>query len=298
MNPLENLNQVMRYIESNLEYDIEDGEIAKRAYCSAYHFKQTFSFLAGISLQEYIRRRRLSKAAVELQNPATKIIDIAIKYGYGSPDAFARAFRKLHGVTPSEARHYTESFKAYPPMTFHLNIGGNDPMEIKIEHVSAFQVVGIKNSVTAIDEGEHPGVNHVWKSTDKETYNKIKSLNNMAPHGILHVDVKEEWHKSREYDYYMAVATTEACPANLTSFIIPEMTWAKIQVKIPWSKEKWNYIYGEWFPSSGYEQIEEIKIQVGPEVQIGVEKQIMTREVDVELWIPVRKVKSKASFLE
>ncbi|MBO0995050.1 GyrI-like domain-containing protein [Bacillus sp. SD088] len=89
----------------------------------------------------------------------------------------------------------------------------------------------------------------------------------------------------------MTVATTESCPNEFTRFIVPAMTWAKIQMKVPWSREKWKYIYGEWFPSSGYEQIEGLKIQVGPEVQIGVEKQIMTEEVDVELWLPVAKIK-------
>lgn len=292
MNGLENLNQVMQYIEDNLEYEIDEKEIAKRAYCSAYHFKRTFTFLAGISLQEYIRRRRLSRAALELQDPTFKVIDIATKYGYNSPDAFTRAFQKLHGMTPTEARGYKKSLKTYPPMTFQMIIGGSEPMQIKIERMDSFQVVGIKNAVTAIDHGEHPGVNDVWKSTDQETYANLKSLNNMEPYGVLHVDVNENGSKSRDYDYYMAVATTKSCPNNFIQFNVPAMTWAKIQVKVPWSREKWKYIYGEWFPSSGYEEIEGLKIQVGPEIQVGVEKQIMTEEVDAELWLPVAKVKA------
>lgn len=291
MNELETLNKVMQYIEENLENEIDEKEIAKQAYCSAYHFKRTFAFLAGISLQEYIRRRRLTRAALELRDSTIKVIDIAIKYGYNSPDAFTRAFQKLHGVTPTEARDDKQPLKTYPPMTFQIIIGGSEPMEIKIEQMDSFQVVGIKNRVTGVDVGEHPGVNEVWKSTDQETYANLKSLNNMKPYGILHVDVDEEGPQTRQYDYYMAVATTESCPNEFTGFIVPAMTWAKIQVKVPWSREKWKYIYGEWFPSSDYEQIEGLKIQVGPEVQIGVEKQIMTEEVDVELWLPVAKIK-------
>lgn len=291
MNTLETLNKVVHYIERNLEYEIDEKEIEKLAYCSVYHFKRTFTFLSGISLQEYIRRRRLSRAAMELHDPAIKVIDIAVKYGYNSPDAFTRAFQNLHGMTPTEARDYKRPLKTYPPMTFQLIIGGSEPMKIKIERMDSFQVVGIKNRVTAVDVGEHPGVNEVWKSTDQETYAYLKSLNNMEPYGILHVDVDEEGRKNRDYDYYMAVATTKPCPNKFTRFIVPAMTWAKIQVKVPWSKEKWKYIYGEWFPSSGYEEIEGLKIQRGPEVQLGVEKQVMNEEVYAELWLPVAKVK-------
>lgn len=290
MGSLEALNNVMQYIEENLEYEIDEGEIAKQAYCSAYHFKSMFSSLAGISLHEYIRRRRLSRAAIELRNSRVKVIDTAIKYGYSSPDAFTRAFQKLHGITPTEARDDKRSIKTYPPMTFQIIIGGSDPMKIKIEQMDSFQVVGIKNNVIAIDEGEHPGVNEVWESTDIETYENLKSLNDMRPYGILHVSLGEGVRQSRHYDYFMTVATTKSCPDYFTQLAIPAMTWAKIQVKVPWSSEKWKYIYGEWFPSSGYEQIEGPEIQVGPEVQVGVEKQVMAEEVDIELWLPVKKV--------
>lgn len=280
----------MQYIEGNLECQITDQEIEKHAYCSAYHFKVTFTSLAGISLQEYIRRRRLTQAAMELRDASVKVIDIAVKYGYRSPDAFTRAYQKMHGITPTETRDAKRPIKSYPPMTFQMIIGGSEPMEIKIEQTDAFQIVGVKNAVTGIDVGEHPGVNEVWKSTDEASYAFLKSLNNCSPHGILHVDVDEEEPTTRNYDYYMAVATTELCPENFTSFIVPAMTWAKIKVKVPWSKEKWKYIYGEWFPTSGYEQVEGLKIQIGPDVQVGVERQIMTEEVEAELWIPVKKV--------
>lgn len=291
MNTLEPLNNVMQYIENNLEHEVDDKEIAKLAFCSAYHFKRTFSFLAGISLQEYIRRRRLTRAAIELQDSTIKVIDIAIKYGYNSSDAFTRAFQKLHGMTPSETRDYKRPIKTYPPMTFQINVGGSEPMKIKIESMESFQIVGIKSKVTGVDVGEHPGINDLWKSTDNETYTNLKSFNNMDPYGILHVDVEEEKSENRNFDYYLAVATTMPCPNHFTKFIVPSMTWAKIEVKVPWSKEKWNYIYGEWFPSTGYEQIEGLKIQIGPEIQVGIEKQIMTKEIDAELWLPIAKIK-------
>lgn len=288
MNMLNHLNGALLYIEQNLEYDIDEQEIAKRACCSIYHFKRMFSFLAGIPLQEYIRRRRLTLAAINLQDSTVKVIDIAIKYGYNSPDAFTRAFQGLHGMTPTEARSNTRSLKAYPPMTFRLSIGGNEPMKFRIVKKEAFQVIGIKNRVQAVKEGEHPGVEQVWQSTEEAAYKRLKSLSNQEPHGILHIDVGDTGRNNPEYDYYMGVATTEPCPSEFTSLLVPALTWVVFEVSIPWSPEKWQQIYGEWFPTSGYEQVEGPKIQVGPDIQVG-EKQVYT-EQEVELWIPIGKV--------
>ncbi|MCM3633393.1 AraC family transcriptional regulator [Paenibacillus camelliae] len=289
MNMLNHLNSALAYIEQNLEHDIDEQEIARRACCSIYHFKRMFSFLAGITLQEYIRRRRLSLAAMNLQDSTIKVIDVAIKYGYNSPDAFTRAFQSLHGMTPTEARSNTSPLKAYPPMTFRLSIGGSDPMKFRIVKKESFQVVGIKNKVTAIKDGEHPGVEQVWLSTSDETYNQLKSLSNQDPSGILHVDVGDVGRGNPEYDYYMGVATKEPCPVGFTTLLVPELTWVVFEVKVPWSPDKWKQIYGEWFPSSGYEQVEGPKIQVGPEIQVG-QKQVFTEEKEVELWIPIGKI--------
>jgi AraC family transcriptional regulator len=290
MNMLENLNGALDYIEQNLEKEIDEHEIAKRAYCSVFHFKRMFSYLAGIPLQEYIRRRRLTLAAFDLQDRTNKVIDIAIKYGYNSPDAFTRAFQALHEITPTAARTTNRSLKAYPPMTFRLSIGGSEPMKFRIEQKDAFQLFGVSNRVTPVDSGEHPGVEQVWKSTDTEVYNQLKSLNNLEPYGVLHVNVGNPVRLKQDFDYYMAVASTEPCPENLSNLSVPAMTWVVFEVKIPWEKEKWHRIYGEWFPSSGYEQVEGPMIQVGPEIEVGVEKQVFTEEKEVELWIPIVKV--------
>nr|WP_281244567.1 AraC family transcriptional regulator [Thermoflavimicrobium dichotomicum] len=132
------MNGALNYIEENLTNDIDFKEVARLAFCSEYHFKRMFSFLAGITLSEYIRRRRLTLAAFELINSDKKIIDIAIKYGYSSPDSFTRAFQNLHGVTPSEARNNGQLLKAYPRMFFQLSIKGGSEMNYRIEEKDAF----------------------------------------------------------------------------------------------------------------------------------------------------------------
>lgn len=122
MDWLKQLNLAMDYIENNLEGKISYDTAARLACCSTYHFQRMFSYLAGVSLSEYIRRRRLTLAGFELQTGRVKVTDTALKYGYESPEAFSRAFKKLHGVLPASVRDAGVSLKAYPKMSFSITI--------------------------------------------------------------------------------------------------------------------------------------------------------------------------------
>lgn len=173
MDLLKSMNRALKYIEENLTNDIDFQEAAKLAFCSEYHFKRMFSFLAGISLSEYIRRRRLTLAAFELKDSNVKVIDIAIKYGYNSPDSFARAFQNLHGINPSKARLNGHSLKAYPRMTFQLTIKGGNEMNYRIEEKEAFRIVGIKKRVPIIFKGINPEIASMWESLDEKAINKL-----------------------------------------------------------------------------------------------------------------------------
>jgi AraC family transcriptional regulator len=122
MEPLNQLNQALRYIESNLAGEIDFQKVSQLACCSEYHFRRMFSFLSGMTLSEYIRHRRLSQAALELRDSDIKVIDLAVKYGYDSPDSFTRAFQGLHGLTPTDARMeggLLKSGSAYDVSTNH-----------------------------------------------------------------------------------------------------------------------------------------------------------------------------------
>lgn len=133
MDTLENMKNAIDYIENNLNNEIEYAKIAQIALCSQYHFQRMFGFLIGVPLSEYIRRRRLTLAAFDLQNSNEKIIDIALKYGYTSPDSFSRAFMAVHGINPSKARENGISLKAYPRVTFSLSLKGVVEMNYRIE---------------------------------------------------------------------------------------------------------------------------------------------------------------------
>lgn len=288
MDSLKGMNGALNYIEENLTEDLDFKEVARLACCSEYHFKRMFSFLAGITLSEYIRRRRLTRAAFDLKNSSMKVIDIALKYGYNSPDSFTRAFQNLHGVTPTEARDHSHSLKAYPQMTFQLSIKGGSGMNYRIEEKAAFRIVGIKKRVPLIYHGVNPEIASLWESVSLETINQLKQLSNVKPLGLLNVctNFSEGRSEQSELDYYLGAATSQECPDHFTQLHVPALTWAVFEAVGPFPdtlQDVWARIYSEWFPSSGYEQAE------GPEILWNESKDVTSPTFRSEIWIPVLK---------
>jgi AraC family transcriptional regulator len=289
MDLLKNMNGAIKFIEDNLTNEIDFKEVARLAYCSEYHFKRMFSFLAGISLSEYIRRRRLTLAAFELKDNKIKVIDIAIKYGYSSPDSFTRAFQHLHGITPSEARSNGHSLKAFPLMSFQLSMKGGNEMNYRIEEKEAFRIIGIKKRVPIIFNGVNPEIASMWQSLDEKMINELKDLSNVEPTGLLSASTnfsEGRLEEKGELDHYIGAATTKECPDNLTQLEVDASTWAVFEAVGPFPEtlqNVWGRIYSEWFPSSNYEQIE------GPEILWNENKDVTSPTFRSEIWIPVLK---------
>ena len=262
MDSLKGMNQAIAYIEENLTDEIDFKEVARIALSSEYHFKRMFSFLAGITLSEYIRRRRLTLAGFELRSGNVKVIDIAIKYGYSSPDSFTRAFQTLHGITPSKVKNNDNLLKAFPRMTFQLSIHGGKEMDYRIVDKEAFHIVGMMKRVPIIFKGENPHINEMWKMFDSEKIAKLKSISNVEPLGIIQASTnfsEKRMEEKGELDHYIGVATNDACPEEFTSLELPTMTWAIFQSVGPFPdilQETWGQIYAEWFPTSDFQQVE------------------------------------------
>ena len=291
MDSLERMNRALAYIEENLTDELDFKHVEKLALCSEYHFRRMFSFLAGVSLSEYIRRRRLTLAAFEIIHSNMSVTDIAIKSGYNSPDSFTRAFYSMHGVTPSDARGKGKLLKAYPRMTFQLAIRGENEMNYRIEEKEEFRIVGIKKRVPLIYEGVNPEIDSMWKSLDMDTINMLKTLSNVVPLGLLSASTNfsEGRLDGGELDHYIGVATTKEYPENLSCLDVSASTWAVFEFVGPFPETLqniWGRIYSEWFPSSGYEQKE------GPEILWNENKDVESPTFRSEIWIPV----SKTSF--
>ncbi|MGD7054373.1 AraC family transcriptional regulator [Sutcliffiella horikoshii] len=289
MDLLKDMNTAMKYIEENLTNEIDFKVVARTAHSSEYHFKRMFSFLAGITLSEYIRRRRLSLAALELHNSKVKVIDVAIKYGYNSPDSFTRAFFNLHGITPSEARESGQQLKAYPLMTFQLSIRGGNEMNFRIEQKEAFNIVGIKKRVPIVFQGENPEIAEMWKSLDADKISHLQKLSNVEPKGMIQASTnfsEGRMEEKGELDQYIGVATTQENPENFSKLEVPALTWAIFESTGPFPhtlQETWGRIYSDWFPSSNYQVTE------GPEMLSIKNKDLSAPSVKCEIWIPVLK---------
>lgn len=138
----EGIQNAIQYIEEHVTEPLQISDIAEHANVSGFHFQRIFSVLCGFSVGEYIRNRRLSLAAQELSTTEHKVIAVALKYGYESPDAFAKAFQRFHGILPSQAKEKGAMIKAYPPLKIVLTLEGGSLLEYKIVEKEAFTVVG------------------------------------------------------------------------------------------------------------------------------------------------------------
>lgn len=283
MDTLENMRKALNYIEENLDGKIEYAKIAQIALCSQYHFQRMFVFLVGVPLSEYIRRRRLTLAALDLQNTDDKVIDIAIKYGYSSADAFSRAFQTMHKVTPSQARKKGVSLKAQPRVAFTLSLKGVLEMNYRIEEKEGFSIIGIKERFSYLDNlGKSVG--EMWSNTPKETMLKISSLANVEPIGL--VGAYSEMYDDSTTDYYIGVITTAECSANFVKLDIPAQTWAVFEIvgAMPIAmSDVWGRIFSEFFPTTGYEHTK------APEIEWYSNGDMSSTTYRSEIWIPITK---------
>ncbi len=247
------ISNALDCIENSLTDEIDYTKIAQAACCSEFHFSRMFSSMAGITLSEYIRRRRLTLAAFELQRSDVLIIDIAVKYGYDSADAFTRAFKKLHGIRPSEARDKGSQLKAFPRMSFQISIIGDSEMDYRIEKLDfELRIVGRKSSVKTDKAFEL--VPKLWGETKQSGFlQKLIDMSWEKPkckvEGILGVCGKEAAITDDEFDYFMGVRYDSEVPEGMEELVIPPATWAVF----PDVADAWKRLYSEWLPTSGYE---------------------------------------------
>ncbi|MFJ4190238.1 GyrI-like domain-containing protein [Kitasatospora sp. NPDC089509] len=286
---LEHLNRAMEHIERNLEQEIDVAELARIAMTSEYHFRRLFSMLAGMPLSEYVRRRRLTVAGAEVLDGGRTLLDIAVRYGYTSGEAFARAFRAMHGVGPGEARRDGATLISQPRMSFRLIVEGSSSMEYRIIEKPDFRIVGRKARVPLIYQGVNPHIADFIKGIGAETVGRITALSAADPKGIVSVsdDFSPNREEGSELDYWHAVVAREdaVVPDDLEVLHVPAGTWAVFTNSGPFPQalqEMWGETYSQWFPSNPYET------RPGPEL---LQTRFVpgTGDAEAELWLPVTR---------
>lgn len=274
------LNKTIEYIEEHLAEEIDYNELAQIACCSSFHYQRMFAYMASVSLSEYIRRRRMSLAAADLQS-GEKIIDVGLKYGYSSPTAFNRAFQGVHGIAPSLVKNSGVSLKSFSPISFKITIKGAEEMEYRIEKHNAFRIVGVSQQISNDTEENFKVLPKMWQrvSTDG-TIAKLVPMMNKQPMGVLGVCAcvnAEDWR------YYIAVSSDCEDIGGFEEYNVPAATWAIFSdegtgVSI---QELERRIFTEWLPSSGYEYTD------APDIEIYLDPN--PANTRYEVWMPVVK---------
>ena len=294
---LARMNATLDYVENNLCGEINYSELEKIACCSAHTFFKMFSYVANVSLSEYVRKRRLTLAALELQSGDVNVIDAAGKYGYESPVSFARAFQSLHGVTPAQAKKSGIMLKAYPRISFQISITGVEQMNYRIEKKDAFQVFGIEGIFKTDESGGHPKTPaDLWSdchangaftklNTDAGTLPAFVGQNLCNVHAIC--SYKEVG--ADEFPYMICAFTGEGSrTGGYTVLDVPAHTWAVFpSEKFDWDdfdtviESLYKRFFAEWLPTSQYEQVGGLDLELyGGDDELGY----------FELWFAVRKI--------
>lgn len=294
MDWLKEMNQALDYIEANLQAEIQIERAAQLACCSTYHFQRMFSFITGVPLAEYIRRRRLTLAAFALQNTDAKVIDVALQSGYESPEAFSRAFSRLHGVAPASARGKGVTVKAYPRISFQITVKGDSEMNYRIEQKECFEVFGHTLQTNVIDGQCFRDIPAFYDACEAD--GRCLALAQAAGkkrNELLDCGVTYDHNPNGDMKYMIGcVKKTDAVPPAFEVLKIPAQTWAVFSVE--WNEKKddqnlhdmWGRIYAEWFPSASYEHAADCDYDL--EVFFGD----APSNYGVEIWIPVVKKKA------
>lgn len=293
----ERMNAAIDYIEDNLDGEIDLNLAAKKACCSMFHFQRMFFAIIGITPAEYARQRRLTLAARELSSSDSKVIDIAVKYGYESPDSFTRAFRNVHGINPQAAREPGVNLAAFPRVSFYISLKGRSVMDYKLVGKPAFDVIGKSRKFTTVNKENLKKIPEFWyefnNSRDYSTICKIMAAEknpSVTGQTLLGICIPNENKNLEEFFYAIgAESTSKKVPAGFEIIHVPAVMWAIFDAVGPAAKAVQDIterIYQEWFPSTGYEEA------AAPEIEVYPEGNTDSPDYRCWIWVPVNKKKN------
>ncbi|ERI91729.1 transcriptional regulator, effector binding domain protein [Clostridiales bacterium oral taxon 876 str. F0540] len=281
---IEGIGEAVNYIEANITEELTIESIAERAFLSSFYFQKGFAMLCGFSVGEYIRQRRLALAGSELVSTDEKIIDIALKYGYSSPDSFTKAFTRFHGVTPTAVRKDGAMIKSFAPLKIKFSLEGGYIMDYKIVEKDSFTVMG-SSKVFKYDSATKE-IPQFWTEHYQTGNGKLVC-------GMYGVCIDENM-GSDEFEYLIADNYNPSIeiPDGFVTKTIPKHTWAVFPCKgaMPKSLQDVNQkIFSEWLPNcKDYEIAAGYNIEMYTNIAdypLGNQDENYYSEI----WIPVRK---------
>lgn len=282
------IQRAIDYVEDNICDELDYDVIAQRAACSSFYFQRIFGILCGVPLGEYIRNRRLTLAGSELINTDAKIIDIALKYGYESPESFSRAFSKFHGITPSDARKDSSKLKSFSRLSVQIIMKGGSVMNYKIVEKPPFKVLEKVETQSVKDEENKNSIPEFWTKCHKD--GTVKLLTEIATDNefIFGICYGNEQKDSDTFDYAIGAVCEENCtaPDGFRISKIPTRTWAVFECigAMPGAmQDTWHKICAEFFPTSGYTPTQEMDIEA---YSMG---DMSSADYKSEIWVPIKK---------
>lgn len=282
------LNKLVDQLEEHLTEEFDVNGVARALGTTEYHLRRMFSSLAGMTLSEYVRRRRMTVAAADVVRGEDDLLGIAVRHGYGSTEAFGRAFRAVHGASPGDVRRDGGPLRTQPQLRFRLTVEGSTPMDTRIVDRPAFRLVGHAARVPLIHHGVNPHIQQHIAGLPPQEHARLKDLSDTEPAGLLQVsdDVDAEATEGSELTYLHGVAVSRDTPVpdDLDAIEVPAGQWAVFRTSGPHPQAlqaTWAATASEWFPSNPW------RLRPGPSMVAILDRAEDFSTATCELWLPI-----------
>jgi AraC family transcriptional regulator len=282
------LNRLVDLVERHLTQEFDVNALARELGTTQYHLRRMFSSLAGMPLSEYVRRRRMTLAAADVVRGEDDLLSIAVRHGYGSTEAFGRAFRAVHGAGPGEVRRDGGPLRTQPQLRFRLTVEGSIPMDTRIVDRPAFRLVGHAARVPLIHQGVNAHIQAHITALPQQEHLRLKALSETEPVGLLQVcdDLDPDSTEGSELTYLHGVALSWDTPApdDLDTIEVLAGRWAVFRTAGPHPnalQKAWAATATEWFPSNPW------RLRPGPSIVAVLERADDFSTATCELWLPV-----------
>jgi AraC family transcriptional regulator len=287
---IESLKSAINYMEKHLLENISADEVSDAVYMSTFYFQKGFKIMTGYSIGEYIRYRRLYMAALDIISSNEKVIDLAYKYGYDTPESFTKAFSRFHGVSPKQMKGDAKKIKTFLPLRINVSVKGGNDMDYVIEKMEAMKVIGYERKFSY--ETSYQEIPKFWNEfndncmngKNNEEVQKVIEECMMGEFGIC----IEDNSKQKEFLYMIAGAYNgRVVPEGMKVFEIPALEWAKFKCigPLPGSLQSVNtQIFKEWLPGNP-----DYEIATGMNIEWYSKEDCSSFDYESEVWIPVKK---------